>query len=170
MRWFFRVPPALYRLLYRFGRAERMRGRMLLLTTRGRRTGQPRTCALNYALADGTVYVMAGFTKSDWMANVRADSNVEISLGQERWAGQARVVCDPDERRRAALAARSQAATQGPPRAIKPLLRSLGFDYEAELRKLDDPVLDLPTVAITRRDQATPARAAARAVDVSAPS
>ena len=127
-----------------------MRGRLLLLTTRGRRTGRPRTCGLNYAVADGTLYVMSGFRNSDWLRNLEADPHVEVRLGQDRWAGEARVATDPEEKRRAARAARAQAATQGPPASFKPLLRRIGFDYDAELRKLDDPDLDLPTVAITR--------------------
>ncbi len=150
MRWFFGIPPVLYRALYGLGRGEWMRGRMLLLTTHGRRSHRPRTCALNYAQVDGTVYVMAGFRKSDWIANLRADPRVEVSLGQDRWTGEARIVSDPDERRRAAVAARAQAVTQGPPQAIKPLLRRLGFDYDEELKKLDDPGLELVTVAIGR--------------------
>lgn len=151
LRWFFRVPPALYQALHRIGRADGMRRRMLLLTTRGRRTGRPRTCGLNYAVLGDTVYVMSGFGRTDWIRNLEADPRVEVCLGQDRWSAQARVVTDPDERRRALRAGRMQAESQGPPDAIKPLLRRIGFDYNAELRKLDDPSIDLPTVAITHR-------------------
>lgn len=149
LRRLFRLPPVMYRALYRIGRAGRLRNRMLLLTTRGRRTGRPYTCGLNYAAVDGTVYVMSGFGRTDWLRNLEVDPHVVVWLGQDRWAGEARVVTDPEERRRAARAARAQAATQGPPRPIRPLLRSLGLDYDAELSKLDDAGPDLPTVAIT---------------------
>lgn len=165
MRWFFRAPPAFHAVLRRLGRADVMRGRMLLLTTRGRRTARPRTTALNYATADGTLYVMAGFKRCDWLANLRADPHVEVSLGQERWEGIARIVCDPAERRRALHAARDQAASQGPPDVIKPVLKALGFDYDAEVRKLEDEdaYQDLPTVAIDRVATPVDARAYAAA-------
>jgi deazaflavin-dependent oxidoreductase (nitroreductase family) len=150
LRLFFGAPPLIYRLLYRLHAAELMRGRMVLLTTRGRRTGRPRTCALNYAIDDGTVYVMSGFGRTDWIRNLEADPHVEVALGQDRWAGDARMVTDPGERSRAMRAARIQAVTQGPPDAVKPLVRLIGLDYDAEIRKLDDPRFQPPTVAITR--------------------
>lgn len=149
LRLFFQVPTVLYRALSRIGRADLMRQRMILLTTRGRRSGRPRTCALNYAIADGTVYVMSGFGRTDWLRNLEADPHVEMSLGQEHWSAEARTVVDPAERRRAIRAARDQALTQGPPRPIRPLLCRLGLDYDAEIRKLDGPDLGLPVVAIT---------------------
>ncbi len=150
LRSLFRFPPLLYRVLYRIHMADRLRGRMLLLTTRGRRTGRPRTCALNYAVDDGTVYVISGFGRTDWIRNLEAQPRVEVSLGQDRWIGDARIVTDPEERRRAVRAARSQAVKQGPPDAVKPIVRLIGLDYDAEIRKLDDPRFDPPTVAITR--------------------
>lgn len=150
LRWFFRVPPAIHALLSRVGLADLVRGRMLLLTTRGRHSGRPRTTALNYGTADGTVYVMAGFKRCDWLANLRADPHVDVTLGRDRWTGTARVVCDADERHRAARALRAQALTQGPPDAVKPLLKRFGFDYDAEVRKMDEMDPDVPTVAITR--------------------
>ena len=67
-----------------------------------------------------------------------------------RWTGAARMVTDPQERRRAMRAARIQAVKQGPPNAVKPLVRLIGLDYDAEIRKLDDPRFEPPTVAITR--------------------
>lgn len=150
LRALFKVPALVYRALYRIGMARLLRGRMVLLTTRGRRTGRPRTCALNYAVDDGTVYVMSGFGRTDWIRNLEADPHVEVALGQDRWAGDARMVVDPEERRRAMRAARIQAVTQGPPDAVKPLVRLIGLDYDAEIRKLDDPRFEPPTVAITR--------------------
>lgn len=154
LRLFFRIPPLVYGLLLRLHAADLMRERMVLLTTHGRRSGRPRTCALNYAVDDGTVYVMSGFGRTDWIRNVEADPRVEVALGQDRWTGAARMVTDPEERRRAMRAARIQAVKQGPPNAVKPLVRVFGLDYDAEIRKLDDPRFQPPTVAITR----TPSR------------
>ena len=150
LRLFFGVPPLIYRVLDRFGASEVMRRRMVMLTTRGRRSGRPRTTALNYALDDGTVYVMSGFGRTDWIRNIEADPHVEVALGREHWHGDAHLGTDPEERRRAMRAALVQAATQGPPGFVKPVLRRLGLDYDAELRKLEDPDFDAPTVAIAR--------------------
>lgn len=148
LRLFFGVPPLIYRVLDRLGAADVVRRRMVMLTTRGRRSGRPRTTALNYARDGGTVYVMSGFGRTDWIRNIEADPHVEIALGREHWRGEAHMVTDPDERCRAMRAARAQAATQGPPDLVKPLLKRIGLDYDSELRKLDDPAFDAPTVAI----------------------
>lgn len=152
MCWFFRLPPALHGLLSRVRLAGVMHGRMVVLTTRGQRTGAPRATALNYAVSDGTVYVMAGFKKCDWLANLRADPHVDVSLGEERWQGVARIVCAEAERRRGLRALRDTAAAQGPPGITKPVLTRLGLDYDAEVRRLDDgdAYRDVPMIAITR--------------------
>lgn len=152
LRWFFRVPPTIHTLLRRVGFAGVMREKMVVLTTRGRRSGAARTTALNYAIDDGTVYVMAGFKKCDWLANLRADPHVEVALGQDRWRGLARVVRDEAERRRGLRALHDAAASQGPPKAVKPLVKAMGLDYDAEVRKLGDgdAYRDLPMIAITR--------------------
>lgn len=124
LRIFFGVPPLIYRVLDRFGASEVMRRRMVMLTTRGRRSGRPRTTALNYALDDGTVYVMSGFGRTDWIRNIEADPHVEVALGREHWRGDAHLVTDPEERRRAMRAARAQAVTQGPPAVVAAPRRS----------------------------------------------
>ena len=151
LRLFLGIPPLIYRVLLRLHAADLMRRRMILLTTRGRRSGRPRTCALNYALDNGTVYVMSGFGRTDWIRNLEADPHVEVALGEEHWSGEAHLVTDAEERCRAMRAARDQAVTQGPPGFVKPVLRRIGLDYDAEIRKLDDPGFQPPTVAITRR-------------------
>lgn len=68
----------------------------LLLRTTGRRSGAVRTNALVYA-RDGDDYLLvASNGGSDrnpaWLHNVRTDSRVEIQVGRDRQAGQARVI------------------------------------------------------------------------------
>src|SRR4051812_22622206 len=68
----------------------------LLLRTKGRRSGQPRTNALVYA-RDGQDYlVVASNGGSDqspgWLLNLKADPDVEIQIGRERRSAKARVV------------------------------------------------------------------------------
>jgi deazaflavin-dependent oxidoreductase (nitroreductase family) len=144
MRWLLGLPP----LLYRGGLAGRLGRRLLLLRTTGRRTGRPRTVGLNYVVDGGTVYVFSGFGWTDWYRNLIADPRVEVQIGPRRWAGIARPVADPEERRRARSLLRAVAPRQGPPEWLRPMIRRFGFDYDAEIRRLDDPAFDPPAVAI----------------------
>ena len=144
LRWLLRMPA----LMYRLGFADRLGPRLLLLSTTGRRTGRRRTCGLNYVTDGTTLYVLSGFGRSGWYRNLRADPHVVVQVGRQVWHGIARAVVDPDERAHARLLLRDVAPRQGPPRLLSPVFRLIGLDYDAEVRRLDDPDLDLPTVAI----------------------
>jgi F420H(2)-dependent quinone reductase len=68
----------------------------LMLTTTGRRSGQPRTNSLVYA-RDGADYLLvASKGGSDsppaWLLNLTANPQVEIQAGRERLRGVARVI------------------------------------------------------------------------------
>ena len=76
---------------------------VLLLTTRGRRTGQPRTTPLIFG-RDGSDYLvvasLAGYDKSpQWYLNLLAEPRAEIQVLAERLAVTARSA-DADERER----------------------------------------------------------------------
>jgi deazaflavin-dependent oxidoreductase (nitroreductase family) len=144
LRWFLRVPPFLYRL----GLAGLLGPRLLLLTTTGRRTGRRRTCGLNYARDGSTVYVVSGYGMTGWYRNLLADPRVEVRIGRDRWVGLARPVTGRDERRHALRSLATTGSHQGPPRWLRGLVRRIGLDYDAEVRRLEDPELDLPTIAI----------------------
>jgi deazaflavin-dependent oxidoreductase (nitroreductase family) len=73
-----------------FGRAP-----ILLLTTTGRKSGQPRTTPVLY-LADGDRFVLintnAGNAKLPaWSLNLKADPNAEVEVGRRRIRVRARV-------------------------------------------------------------------------------
>lgn len=78
----------------------------LLLRTYGRKTGLQRTSALTYARDGGTYLVVAsagGATKPpDWLANLIAQPECEIQIGERRQRARARVTLptDPDYVRR----------------------------------------------------------------------
>jgi deazaflavin-dependent oxidoreductase (nitroreductase family) len=56
-------------------------GSILLLRTRGRRSGLVREAPLGYVVHDGSIYVCAGFgRKTAWLANLRADPSVAVLL------------------------------------------------------------------------------------------
>jgi deazaflavin-dependent oxidoreductase (nitroreductase family) len=75
---------------------------VLLLTSRGRRSGQPRTTPLLY-LRDGERLVVVaskgGFsTHPLWYRNVEANPHVEVELGGARSAMLARRASDAEKR------------------------------------------------------------------------
>jgi deazaflavin-dependent oxidoreductase (nitroreductase family) len=74
-------------------------GRIMVLTTTGRKSGLKRRTPVNYARMDGDVYCLAGFGKvADWYRNLQANPAVEVWLPDGWWAGHAEEVTDPEER------------------------------------------------------------------------
>jgi len=73
---------------------------MLLLTTRGRRTGLPRTVALAYAELDGALHLVGGDHGSDrdpgWVENLRAEPEAVVELGRRRLAARAALLGDAE--------------------------------------------------------------------------
>jgi deazaflavin-dependent oxidoreductase (nitroreductase family) len=87
------------------------------LTTVGRRTGNPHTIEIWFAVLDGALYMMSGNRdRSDWVRNVKHNPGVTVRVGQETGdtrEGHARVVNaqtepDLDAAVRRALAAKYQ--------------------------------------------------------------
>lgn len=79
-------------------RATRWGGSLCVLRTRGRRTGRIREVPLDYAPAPDGIYVLAGLgDRTHWLANVRADPNVEVQMGRRVVRGVALEVTDPAE-------------------------------------------------------------------------
>jgi deazaflavin-dependent oxidoreductase (nitroreductase family) len=69
---------------------------VLLLTTVGRRSGLPRVTPLLYDKIDGIIYVgSARGAKADWYQNLRANPNVEVTVGSRRIKGCADPITDP---------------------------------------------------------------------------
>ncbi|HXC50004.1 MAG TPA: nitroreductase family deazaflavin-dependent oxidoreductase [Candidatus Limnocylindrales bacterium] len=90
---FIRLMAALNTFVYRVS-GGRVAGKwthgepMLLLTTIGRKTGQPRTVPLVY-MRDGERLVVVGSqagmsTDPQWIANASANPNVEVEIGPEK--------------------------------------------------------------------------------------
>lgn len=73
-------------------------GYIAVLRTRGRKTGLPRHAPLNYAILDGSVYVVSGWgTGADWYRNLQADPRVDLLLPGRTIGGRAETVTDPGE-------------------------------------------------------------------------
>lgn len=78
--------------------------RLLLLTTTGAKSGQPRTAPVAYS-TDGDRLVIAASkggapTNPDWYFNLLANPVVSVELGTEQFQARASVVTDERERER----------------------------------------------------------------------
>lgn len=100
MRLLWRLHPRLYRRTggRLGGRIARMP--VLLLTSRGRRSGQERTSALLH-LRDGERFVVIASNAGEdrhpaWWLNLRAEPRGEVELGRHRIAVRAREVEGPE--------------------------------------------------------------------------
>ena len=78
--------------------ATPLTGSLMVLRTRGRRTGRWRDAPLGYVILDGYVYFCAGFGRStQWLRNVEADPGVEAPPPAGSVVGIAEEVTDPVE-------------------------------------------------------------------------
>lgn len=78
--------------------ATPLTGSWMILTTVGRKSGQPRPVPLGYAILDGAVYCTAGFgSTAQWFRNIQANPQVEVLLPGGAISGVAEEVTDPDE-------------------------------------------------------------------------
>jgi deazaflavin-dependent oxidoreductase (nitroreductase family) len=72
----------------------------LLLTTIGRRSGEPHTMPLIYGTVEGA-YIIIGSkggapTQPAWYHNLRAEPQVELQVGPEVFAATARIAAGPE--------------------------------------------------------------------------
>jgi deazaflavin-dependent oxidoreductase (nitroreductase family) len=87
-------------------------GYLMILRTRGRKSGEMRDAPLGYTISGDCVYCIAGFgRRAYWYQNLLADPKVEAILPGRSFAGVAEEVTDPDERLR----------------VLPPLMRSMGL-------------------------------------------
>jgi deazaflavin-dependent oxidoreductase (nitroreductase family) len=111
-RLFFKAPIA----LYRDGPGELMRRRcIMLLTTTGRRSGQPRTNGVSYMPLGDHFIVFSGWgVRSDWYRNVLANPEVTAKVGNRTLRATAVPVADPERRRELMRQMRARAGQCGP--------------------------------------------------------
>ena len=86
------------------------------VTTTGRRTGNPHTIEIWFALADDTFYLLAGGgDRADWVRNMRADPKVTVRVRDASFEASTRFPDDPEENARARrlLAAKYQGWEEG---------------------------------------------------------
>ncbi|WP_409493696.1 nitroreductase family deazaflavin-dependent oxidoreductase [Amycolatopsis sp. cmx-11-12] len=73
-------------------------GSLLLLTTTGAKSGEPRTSPLAYAVEDGKYVVVASYAGADknpaWYHNIVANPKVTIEVGTEKFDATATIVLE----------------------------------------------------------------------------
>lgn len=80
--------------LIRSGRGPK--GTVLLLTTRGRKSGLLRVTPLQYEEVDGDYYLGSGRgPQADWYRNIKADPCVQVEVQGRTFSGVAEPVSDP---------------------------------------------------------------------------
>jgi deazaflavin-dependent oxidoreductase (nitroreductase family) len=76
-------------------------GYIMILQTIGRESGKVRCTPLNYALADGYIYCIAGFgSGTHWLANLKANPTVEVRVAGTILRGHAGIVTGGKEAQR----------------------------------------------------------------------
>jgi deazaflavin-dependent oxidoreductase (nitroreductase family) len=96
---------------------------VLLLTTTGRKSGQPRVTPLVYEKRGETITVAsARGPYADWLRNIQANPRVRVRLGKRQFKGLAEVTTDPEK-----IADYLQRQFDRNPRAFGAILRAEGL-------------------------------------------
>jgi deazaflavin-dependent oxidoreductase (nitroreductase family) len=123
-------------LVYRGPVAELFSGRcVMLLTTRGRRSGRWRTTGVSFMPVDDHFVIFSGWgVGSNWYRNLRANPEVILTVGRRRLRARAQVVAEPERRRALMLQMQARAGRCGPPKPLRPIGKLTGMlDYDAEI-------------------------------------
>ncbi|MDJ0664396.1 MAG: nitroreductase family deazaflavin-dependent oxidoreductase [Acidimicrobiia bacterium] len=99
-RWVNRRMLLMWRLGFGSHFADPTVGYIMVLTTTGRKSGQPRRAPLNFALEGNTVQCLAGFgATTHWLLNLQADPRCEVWLPDgRRVSGHGEMVTDEERR------------------------------------------------------------------------
>ncbi len=85
-------------MVKRYGPRFPGRRLILLLTTTGRNSGEPRVTPLQYELIDGIHWVASGWGKdADWLKNVRKEPRVGVQVGGVRYQASVELMEDPTQ-------------------------------------------------------------------------
>jgi deazaflavin-dependent oxidoreductase (nitroreductase family) len=85
-----------FKTLYALGLGPLVGRLVLLLTTTGRKSGLPRTTALQYEEVDGAIYLGSSKgTQADWFKNLVKNPCVSIRVKSRQFSGKAEAVTDP---------------------------------------------------------------------------
>src|SRR4030042_707652 len=87
------------RMLSSYGPKSKTASRVLVLTTIGRKSGQPRCTPLQFEEVEGAYYVASarGVT-ADWYRNLVECPQANVQVGDKRFATLAEPMADPDRK------------------------------------------------------------------------
>ena len=94
-RWMLHIPVVFYRL----GLGDFMNAaHIMILGTRGRKSGLSRHTAIEYRRHGSKIYVVSGWgERPHWLQNLKAAPDVLIQQGRRRFGARAEVVTNPGE-------------------------------------------------------------------------
>jgi deazaflavin-dependent oxidoreductase (nitroreductase family) len=83
-------------MLSRYGAKSKVAGRVLVLTTRGRKTGNPRMTPLQYEEVENVYYVAsARGAQADWYRNLQTCPEVNVRVGDRIFSTIAEPMSEP---------------------------------------------------------------------------
>jgi deazaflavin-dependent oxidoreductase (nitroreductase family) len=86
------------KMLSHYGPKSKTAGRVLVLTTIGRKTGKSRQTPLQYEEIEGVYYVTsARGVQADWYCNIIANPQVDVQVGGTIFSTTARPITDPGQ-------------------------------------------------------------------------
>jgi deazaflavin-dependent oxidoreductase (nitroreductase family) len=113
-------------LLYRLGLGVFVGRLFMVLTTTGRKSGQPRRTAIEFHEFEGRPTVMSGWgEKTDWVRNLQARTLVTVQTWRGAQSVRARRIVSEDELRRAFDWAQSNPT-------MKQMMKLAGFEMPPE--------------------------------------
>ena len=143
-RFFWRLIRIGPRLAYAAGLGRIVGRFVLLLTTRGRRSGLGRVTTLVYEERDGEYFVASARGPSaDWLYNIRADPRVHVRVGGRAFDGRARIITDPTK-----IAEYLEHQLARNPHVFGAILRSEGVSAKPTRIELEAFALKRPMVVL----------------------
>ena len=134
-RYLFKTP----QVFWRMGLGSLLGNAVMVLTTRGRKTGPPRHTMVSYTLKNGKYYLISG-----WGRNIQSDPRVTVQTGQQTFSANARRVENGAEFRTVV----EHMLQVGGDSHFEPWLESLGIE-----RSLDDLMAKRDRVYLIALDQ-----------------
>jgi deazaflavin-dependent oxidoreductase (nitroreductase family) len=142
-----RIPP---QLAYRLGLGPIIGRKVLLLTTKGRKSGLHRVTPLQYEEINGDFYLgSARGQKADWFRNIVAHPMVEVRVGSRHFRGHAEQVTDPER-----IADFLQVRLNNNPKFVGAIMRAAGYSGKPDREQLLSYVMGRAMVIVHPLDPA----------------
>ncbi len=123
-------------------------GVVLLLTTKGCKSGLPRVTPVQYELIEGEILLGAvRGLDADWVRNILNDPRVELRIGGRSMAGRARVSSDPEE-----IADFLETRLERHPFMVRGILLMHGLPLRPQRKDLRELGKDLALVRISTQE------------------